>query len=260
VRATRARVAACLAATFVLAGCGDQASGGTTDPAADSPVAVVDDEVLVSCGGRAPGWPPSAMVDGIEGETPRAEIAAALDAVATEPKLSVETSRVLPQGGQTPWKLLTDDAEHLTIALGEWTLDGPTREAMTMSLEREGDGWKWTGHGSCWTLSPLLDQGESWVQVGASVAVQGDATEIAVDVNETACTGARDPAPHLNEPVIVSTDESVTVYWTSKPPVGGANCPSNPTSSQVLVLDEPLGDRPLLDGSRWPPVLVGQGG
>ena len=94
--------------------------------------------------------------------------------------------------------------------------------------------------------------------VVSPAAVDGAATEVIVDVHETACTSARDPGPFLDEPAVVSTDESVTVYWTSEPPVGGANCPGNPTSQQVLTLDEPLGDRPLLDGSRWPPVLVGQ--
>lgn len=56
-------------------------------------------------------------------------------------------------------------------------------------------------------------------QVDASEVVDGAVTEIAVDVHERACASARDPEPFL---------------------------------------DEPLGDRPLLDGSRWPPALVGQ--
>ena len=257
-----ARATAVAALVLAAAGCGERESGSTAaepEVTREGPVTLVDGEVLLSCHGPL-GWVASAMADGIDGTTPRAEIEAALDEVATDPQLSVETARVLPQGGDTPWKLLAEDADRLVIALGEWTADGPARDAMTMDLERTDTGWRWAGHGSCWTLSPVLAEGTIWVQVDASVAVQGDATEVAVDVNEVACTSARDPAPHLNEPVLVTTDESVTVYWTSTPPVGGANCPGNPTSAQVLTLDELLGDRPLLDGSRWPPVLVGQDG
>jgi hypothetical protein len=151
-----------------------------------------------------------------------------------------------------------EEGDTMVLALGDWTADGPARDAMTMQLERRDGAWGWASGGNCWTLGPVLDPDTIWVQVNASAAVDGDATEVTVDVNETACTSARDPAPFLNEPALVSTEESVTVYWTSRPPVGGANCPGNPTSQQVLTLDEPLGDRPLLDGSRWPPVLVGR--
>ncbi|RYB89649.1 hypothetical protein EUA06_13660 [Nocardioides glacieisoli] len=254
----RAAVAAAL--VLAVAGCGEREPAATaTEPVVtrEGPVTLVDGEVLLSCGG-GPGWVASTMAEGTTGVTPRAEIEAALDEVATDPDLRGETARVLPQGGRTPWKLLVEQGDQVVLALGDWTADGPARDAMTMHLERTSDGWRWTGHGNCWTLGPVLDPDTTWVQVNASAAVDGDATEVTVDVNETACTSARDPAPFLDEPALVSSEESVTVYWTSQPPVGGANCPGNPTSQQMLILDEPLGDRPLLDGSRWPPALVGQ--
>ncbi|RYC14608.1 hypothetical protein [Nocardioides zhouii] len=238
----------------LLVGCGETDSGAA--PRADGPpLTRVENELLVSCGGD-PGWVPSAMVNGIEPAIPRSEIEAALDAIATEPKLSVETSRVLPQGGRTPWKLLAEDDDHLTIALGDWTFEGPARDAMTMSLEREGEGWKWTGHGNCWHLAPVLDDG-TWVNLSSTKPLDTTSTTVTVDVTELACTGSRDPVPHLDEPSIVTTSHDVTVYWTSRPPQGAQECPGNPTVSQQLTLDEPLGDRVLLDGSRWPPVPIG---
>lgn len=52
------------------------------------------------------------------------------------------------------------------------------------------------------------------------------------------------------------TADTVTVYWTSEPP-GTAECPSNPAVATTLTLPEALGERRLLDGSRWPPVPFG---
>jgi hypothetical protein len=247
--------AAAAAALVLGAGaCGEADSAVATD--ADIPVQTVDGEVLVSCSGE-PGWLPSAMAGGFEGETPRAEIEVALDAIAVQPGLSAETSRVLPEGGRTPWVLLSDTSGHLTLGLGAWSLDGPARDAVTMDLELEDGTWVWQGHGNCWHLAPVLRDGdEMWVNVTAD-SVPTDTTDVPVGVTELACTGSRDPLPHLHDPVVVETAEDVTVYWTSEPPDGDQQCPGNPTATQTLVLDEPLGDRPLLDGSRWPPAPVG---
>jgi hypothetical protein len=238
----------------LAAGCGATDSGSVGRDGGP-PVTLVGNEVVVSCGG-APGWVPSAMVNGIDPEIPRSEVETALDAIATEPGLSAETSRVLPQGGRTPWKLLAEDDDSLIIALGDWGFDGPDRDAMTMSLEREADGWTWTGHGNCWHLAPILHDG-TWVNLSSEKPLDTASTSVTVDLTELACTGSRDPVPHLDEPVVVATSQDVTVYWTSRPPQGAQECPGNPTVSQELTLDEPLGDRPLLDGSRWPPVPIG---
>ncbi|GAA1117595.1 hypothetical protein GCM10009582_13530 [Arthrobacter flavus] len=71
------------------------------------------------------------------------------------------------------------------------------------------------------------------------------------------CTGARDPAPFLaTEPVVVETEDEVTVYWTSQQIQGGADCPGNPWVERTLQLDQALGDRTLMDGSTWPPAPV----
>ena len=241
------RAVAAAALVLAVAGCGGRESGVTaTEPEVtrEGPVTLVDGEVLLSCGGR-PGWPASAMVDGIEPSASAREIAAGLSAAPVPGQL------------RTNWKVLAEDGDQMVVALGDWSDDGPARDAMAWTLERDGGTWRGTSGGNCWMLAPVLDEDATWVQVDASEAVDGAATEIAVDVHERACASARDPEPFLDEPVMVSTEESVIVYWTSRAP-GAANCPSNPTSQQVLTLDEPLGDRPLLDGSRWPPALVGQ--
>lgn len=246
-RAPRTRVVACLAAAVVLASCGERDSGGATDPISDpapeSPVSVVDDEVLLSCDGTEPGWPASAMVDGIEPPEPVAEIQAALSSAPIEPSLRQD------------WKVLVADNQEMTLALGTWGADGPTRDSTYMVLEHDGDGWRASNGGNCWQLAPVLPLDSSWAEVSAE-AVAPDATEVDVTVMERQCTGARDPLPHLDEPAFVVDDEAITVYWTSDPP-DAAECPGNPSVPTTLTLPEPLGDRVLLDGSRWPPVPIG---
>jgi hypothetical protein len=76
-------------------------------------------------------------------------------------------------------------------------------------------------------------------------------------VNELQCASGRDPSEFLEDPRVEETPESVTVFWTSQPVVGGADCQGNPSVERTIELDEPLGDRQLLDGSSYPPSPVG---
>ena len=248
----------------VLAGCGDESSTSAEDPGAevDLPVVLVDGEVQVSCGGELT-WSPSVMADGIEPPVPAEQISVALDAIASEPGLSAETSRVLPDGGRTDWRVLAGDDQHLFLGIGGWTDEGPSQDpddpGSYMSLELDNGAWAWRGHGGCRRLVPQLERDEiMWVELSAPGAgLDRTATTLTVGVNEIACTSSRDPEPFLRSPAVVETEASVTVYWTSEAPTGAQTCPGNPTVEQDLTLVEPLGDRELLDASTWPPAVVG---
>ena len=229
---------------LTVAGCGEKESVATaTEPQVTraGPVTLVDGEVLLSCNGR-PGWVASTMANGIEPPAPESAITTALSAVSVPGHLRKE------------WKVLATEGDVMVVALGDWSEEGPARDAMAWTLERDGEGWKASSGGNCWHLAPVLPRGASWVKV-SSDAVPTDATELEVGVMERGCASARDPLPHLHEPEFVVDDESITVYWTIEPP-GAANCPSNPTARTTMTLPEPLGERRLLDGSRWPPVLI----
>lgn len=206
----------------------------------------------VSCGGDGPGWEADAMAGGIQTETPRADIAAALR--RTEDEMGIDG----PFAGTRRWIVLAEDEDVLTIGTGRWTAEGPGDDAMVVTYDREGDQLDWSGHGQCLHLAPVLTDDRSWVQVTAPPeGLDRSATDLTVLVMEHQCTGARDPRPFLDEPVLEQTPDRVLVSWTSSRPEGGATCPGNPSVPVTLVLDEPLGDRPLLDGSTWPPTEVG---
>src|SRR5262245_66495130 len=121
-------------------------------------------------------------------------------------------------------------------------------------------GWRWLAvqriERPC-RLHPVLPPSLSWAEVTADPQALSPASRsIPVWVTETSFTGARDPSPYLKNPTIVEGKRSVTVYWTVTPPDGAQECPGNPRVERVLELREPLGDRVLLDGSRWPPRIA----
>jgi hypothetical protein len=113
--------------------------------------------------------------------------------------------------------------------------------------------------GSC-RLTPVLDQRAKWANLSAPAGgLDRTTTSPTVGVTEIECTSGRDPSAFLNEPYVVETEESVTVYWTSEPPRGAQNCIGNRPVDRTLTLDEPLGERELLDGSVYPPHPVDGG-
>ncbi|WP_162148888.1 hypothetical protein [Arthrobacter sp. H20] len=105
---------------------------------------------------------------------------------------------------------------------------------------------------------PALTEGSTWAEIALSPDTPtSESTTLNLRISEADCTGARDPTPFLaTEPVVVETEDEVTVYWTSQQLQGGADCPGNPWVERTLQLDQALGDRTLLDGSTWLPTPV----
>lgn len=206
----------------------------------------------VSCSGAEPGWLPGAMATGIESETPRADIEAALR--ESEEEMGIDG----PFLGARTWIVLAEDEDTVTLGTGRWTVDGPGDDAMVVTYRREGDRLVWSGHGQCPRLAPVLAGDRDWVEVTAPPGgLDRSATELTVLVMEHQCTGARDPRPFLDEPTVTESPDRVVISWTSRRVEGDATCPGNPAVSQVVELAEPLGERTLLDGSTWPPTVVG---
>ena len=258
---------ALLAVAATLTACGDeQPTAAIDEPSASTlveselPVLVADGEVQVSCGGPS-GWSPSVMADGIDGVFTDAEMDAIFRGLLADPQLAPELELTfLSEGAEdTDWRVLAHDEAAVTLGLGQWTTEGPAGKALVMGLELEGDRWSWSGGGDC-RLQPVLRPGNTWVELSAPKGgLDRAGTVVTVGVHERECTSARDPGPFLHEPALVETSESVTVYWTSTPPEGGQRCPGNPTLERTLKLEEPLGERKLLDGSTYPPRKVDEG-
>lgn len=249
-----------LLVALAVGACSDDEPGpaSASDPVgldADAPFVVEFGAPSVSCGG-SPGWPPSIMADGVPAPLSDEEMVGIFRALLADPEVNGELQlSFLAAGAEaTEWRMLVGDSYQMTLGLGNWTDEGPAEGSFVFGLEREGERWRWTGGGDC-HLRPVLKEGHSWVDV-ETTGVNPKSSEPSVQVTEMQCASARRPDDYLHEPYVVETDESVTVYWTSDPVVGAANCPGNPSVTRTIRLDEPLGDRELLDGSTYPPSPI----
>ena len=105
--------------------------------------------------------------------------------------------------------------------------------------------------------APVLPAGHDWAEVTAPRGgLDRSTADVTVLVMERQCTGARDPRRYLGDPAVIEEDDRVVVSWTSPWPEGASTCPGNPRVERVIHLNEPLGDRELLDGSTWPATPV----
>ncbi|MBA2632099.1 MAG: hypothetical protein H0U86_03690 [Chloroflexi bacterium] len=88
----------------------------------------------------------------------------------------------------------------------------------------------------------------------ADAEIGPDTIEFVAMVTETVCASGRSSEGRIIGPDIAYTDEAVTITFAVRPLGGGAqDCPGNPSTPVMVRLDEPLGDRALLDGGTDPP-------
>lgn len=92
-----------------------------------------------------------------------------------------------------------------------------------------------------------------WAPAG-DAPVDPAATEIAVALYERACASGEPATGRIAEPDITYSDDEVVVTIRVIPRAGDQACPGNPATPFTLQLDEPLGDRTLLDGGQDPPA------
>lgn len=264
-RRTRGAVAAGLAAAagVALVVTLSSATEPSPQPASSTgpPWTTQDGEMLVRCGTTGAPFPPSVLTTGGLDLTPaeRAEVDAALDRLRSE--AGIDGPQLLQDStGDVPWVAVGQQraGEDLTLLLPA-TAKGKVElgSAEVVTLERTRSDLQTTGWGGRCGAVPALGPGSSWVELSREGSPDPGATTVPLLLMETVCTGGRDPSPHLREPYVVETDESVTIYWTSTPPDGGT-CPSNPSVERSVTLAKPLGDRALLDGSVYPAEPIGE--
>jgi len=229
-------------------------AGGSEGPSSTD--AGPEGDTRVGCFGQSPGWAVSAMDGGIE-PVDRDALAAVLEEVAAD--AGIDAPAALRNGdlADADWFVLDQSDTQATVATGAWDANGPAPDGQTVTLRKEGGQWRVSGWGDCRMLARVLEPGQQRVEVRAARDLDPTSTTLSLRLHEASCTGGRDPRPHLGTPEVVETDESVTITWTSAAIDGAATCQGNPWVPGTVELAAPLGDRVLLDGSRWPAQPIG---
>jgi hypothetical protein len=115
------------------------------------------------------------------------------------------------------------------------------------------DGWGVDSFGGCIPRPEVSDGvrvADWWVDPDAK-PIGPEADRIPAVVHERACSGGRTAEGRIPPPTIVYGPTKVVITITVR--VIGGPCISNPVTPFTIELAEPLGDRSLADGGRFPP-------
>ncbi|KGN32193.1 hypothetical protein N802_11210 [Knoellia sinensis KCTC 19936] len=192
------------------------------------------------------------MERGIESRFSEDELSASLESLVKRAGVDAPTALRGVAIETAPWIVLTESEHAVTIGTGTWGAQGPGKDGQVVNLEKEGARWAAVSWGDCPKLRPFVTHGDAWVELSAPDDLDRSSTQIALGVHEVSCSSGRDPRPFLRDPRIIEDDHSVTISWTVEEPTGANNCQGTMPVPQLVRLQEPLGDRVLLDGSYWP--------
>jgi hypothetical protein len=223
----------------------------TARPALD-PSVPLPGEPLWSCGGDPPGFPRQ-VLDGPVGveQLPGAVfhgLRTSLELMRPEFELNPREDR--PH--ELPWLLAVYDED---LALFLVQRPGGTEHYSAMYVDRKGDEWGFGGYRGDCQLRPLITHGlgsSEW-RVDAWSPPTPQSTSFPVEVMEHECASGQPADGRIAEPIVEYGEDAITVTIPVHEVEGGATCPGNPWTPFLLELDEPIGDRQLLDGGPWPP-------
>lgn len=106
---------------------------------------------------------------------------------------------------------------------------------------------------ACSIVQPLAPAGPATWTFAPDQEIGADTTEFTAMVTERACATGRSSEGRIIGPQIDYVDDtSIRVTFSVRPLDGEQGCPSNPPTPVTVHLEEPLGDRMLLDGGRDP--------
>lgn len=123
--------------------------------------------------------------------------------------------------------------------------------APTSSAPTNVQGWMLSQASSCAPQRVLegLGSAEVWL------AVQRDppATTVELLVMELGCNSGQDASGRVRAVEQVEAADTVELLVAVEPRTGDATCQGNPATPFTVTLDQPLGDRTVVDTSVYPP-------
>lgn len=239
----RSATAACLAIVLMLGACGGAGSlGSLTDGLGTS-----GDEL--ACGDASFERGELETMPSLD--TLPEEVLAAVDDMG-EPALDTSLDwRVVETGDDEVVLIREFDPDEPAAAGGD--THGTTRLAPITGGPNIPDGtWFVRGGSSC---SPRLADGagDSQAKLRLADTPSPDDTELTLLVNERRCASGQSAEGRIDLDELHLTEEQVRVRVSVRPPPGsGQTCPANPWTPFTVDLDEPLGDRAIVDANLVP--------
>ena len=107
---------------------------------------------------------------------------------------------------------------------------------------------------ACDAFAPLTPAGPALWFLPAEGAIDAETTSFTALVMEVDCASGQSSQDRIVGPEISYDADQVVVTFAVRPPPGDAHaCPSNPATLVKVTLNEPLGERRLIDGGADPP-------
>ena len=220
-----------LAVVLLVGSCGDPTGGGSaasTEPSS---------ELEYGCGGGATFSPEEIE----EGPEPSQDILDALHDLR-----QTMDGAMLPEDG---WTVVSRRDSAVTLLAPQ---EGRGHVGFaSASFDKEADGWKAAGWGDCTPRLALLGKSVlRWAFTEQSHPPPPDATELEVLVIEVECSSGRS-LDGLIEPNVTYREDRIEVVLTAPGGIGG-NCIGTAPTEYSLELDEPVGQRKVVDLSVYP--------
>lgn len=161
------------------------------------------------------------------------------------------------------WRRLIDNDKRVVFAAAnpsdwEGNFGGGTGGAGNLrfvDVANIDGAWRVAANGDCWPRVVLEGdlQSGNW----ALATVSDDARQLELLVTQfEECTSGQPPGNRVQPPVIVETDDDVTITFGIEPLGGSHDCQGAPGTLYRVTLGAPLGQRVLHDGSYFPPRVV----
>lgn len=204
-----------------------------------------ESSVAYNCAG-VPFVPGAVLGQPTPAETRQGEVYDAL-------RFHLEEGTALGDYPAAPWYEL-GSADDQTQFFAEYdpppSPDGPL--GVYMALEQRDGAWEWAGAGECRPTAHHPSLGPAtWALEGSELGPED--TAFTASVTERSCASGQSSEGRVRDPLIEYREDAVIVTFFVAPLDGDATCPGNPPTAVGVQLDEPLGDRALLDGGVWPP-------
>lgn len=208
-------------------------------------VGLGDAGTVYSCGSI------SVPLDVLEGGRPATDLNASHRAALRQ----VTADLTMDVRDLSEWLIVTASGRRLVIlgpSQDDHVSDGSPLHSV-VAADRGEEGWQLDLAGACELGLALDGLGNADVRLDPDAPPpSGDATELHLLVTERACASGKSAEGRIRVVSHRYSDDQLQIAVGVEPRAGDQECPGNPETPFVLRLEEPLGDRTVVDATTYP--------